>query len=114
MTATLGLDVAQALRPHPLGCRLCGATHEAAAVAICEECLGPLEPVYDPLRPLPDAATLAARPASIWRYREWLPFDGEPTLSLDTGFTPLVESPALARRLGVARLWVKNDAVSHP
>jgi len=114
MTATLGPDVDQALRPHPLGCRFCGATHEPAAVAICEECLGPLEPVYDPLRPLPDAAAISTRPASIWRYREWLPFDGEPTLSLDTGCTPLVESPALARCLGVARLWVKNDAVSHP
>jgi threonine synthase len=28
--------------------------------------------------------------------------------------TPLVESPALARRLGVARAWLKNDSVSHP
>ena len=38
----------------------------------------------------------------------------EPTLSLDTGFTPLVDAPALARRLGVARAWIKNDTVSHP
>src|SRR6185437_13226820 len=58
--------------------------------------------------------TIASRPASLWRYREWLPFDGEPTLSLDTGFTPLVEAPRLADRLGVARAWVKNDSVSHP
>ena len=53
-------------------------------------------------------------PPSLWRYREWLPFDGEPALSLDSGFTPLVEAPALARRLGVARLWIKNDSVCHP
>jgi threonine synthase len=26
----------------------------------------------------------------------------------------LLEAPALARRLGVARVWIKNDAVSHP
>jgi threonine synthase len=83
-------------------------------MAICEECLGPLEPVYDPDRPLPDAATIASRPGSLWRYREWLPFEGEPVLSLDSGFTPLVEAPALARRLGVGRLWVKNDSVCHP
>src|SRR4029453_12305676 len=51
---------------------------------------------------------------SLWRYREWLPFEGEPVLSLDSGFTPLVECPELARRIGVARLWLKNDAVSHP
>jgi threonine synthase len=83
-------------------------------VAICEECLGPLEPVYDPDRTLPDAATIASRPGSLWRYREWLPFEGEPLLSLDSGFTPLVDAPALARRLGVGRLWVKNDSVCHP
>jgi threonine synthase len=35
-------------------------------------------------------------------------------VSLDSGFTPLLDAPALARRLGVARVWVKNDAVSHP
>ena len=102
------------LRPLPLACRLCGASQPAAPVAICEECLGPLEPVYDPDRPLPDAAAIATRDGSLWRYREWLPFEGEPALSLDSGFTPLVESPALARRLGVGRLWVKNDSVCHP
>ncbi|CAN5888247.1 threonine synthase [soil metagenome] len=102
------------LRPLPLACRLCGASQPAAPVAICEECLGPLEPVYDPGRPLPDAAAIATRGGSLWRYREWLPFEGEPVLSLDSGFTPLVESPALARRLGVGRLWVKNDSVCHP
>lgn len=114
MTSLLDLEVDRSLRPHSLACRLCGQSRAAAAVAICEECLGPLEPVYDPDRSLPDARVIAARPQSLWRYREWLPFEGEPTLSLDTGFTPLVESPALARRLGVARLWVKNDSVSHP
>ena len=67
-----------------------------------------------PAATLPDAATIAARPPSLWRYREWLPFEGEPVVSLDTGFTPLLDAPALARRLGVARVWVKNDAVSHP
>ncbi|HEX6965532.1 MAG TPA: threonine synthase [Gemmatimonadaceae bacterium] len=104
----------RALRPLPLACRACGARHEAAPVAICEECLGPLDPVYDANRPLPDRATIAARRPSLWRYREWLPFNGEPQLSLDTGFTPLVEAPRLARVLGVARAWVKNDCVSHP
>ncbi|MBA2458664.1 MAG: threonine synthase [Gemmatimonadales bacterium] len=117
MTTTLVPELEQglkALRPLALTCRLCGASQPPAPVAICEECLGPLEPAYDPDRPLPDAATIASRPASLWRYREWLPFEGEPTLSLDSGFTPLVESPELARRLGVARLWLKNDAVCHP
>jgi threonine synthase len=101
-------------RPLPLVCKLCHAPHPASASATCEECLGPLEPHYDAGRALPDAATIASRPQSLWRYREWLPFEGEPVVSLDTGFTPLLDAPALARRLGVARVWVKNDAVSHP
>src|SRR5881392_1589714 len=102
------------LRVLPQRCRVCGAEQEGAAVAICEHCLGPLEPLYAADRELPDRATIARRPPSLWRYREWLPFEGEPVLSLDTGFTPLVEAPRLAQRLGVARLWIKNDSVSHP
>jgi threonine synthase len=50
----------------------------------------------------------------MWRYREWLPFHGDIARSRDTGFTPLLDAPRLAQRLGVARAWVKNDAVSHP
>src|SRR5690348_1350216 len=102
------------LTARPLHCKSCGADHAAAPVAICEQCLGPLEPLYEPGRPLPDRYTIGLRAPSLWRYREWLPFDGAPVLSLDTGFTPLVEAPALARRLGVARAWVKNDTVCHP
>jgi len=102
------------LAARPLRCRNCGAVRAAAPIAICEQCLGPLDPLYDDARPLPDAKTIAARAPSLWRYREWLPFEGEPVYSLDSGFTPLVEAPALARRLGVARVWVKNDTVCHP
>lgn len=107
---------AAASRPElsPLVCRRCGARFEPRPVAVCEECLGPLEPVYAPERVLPTRWQLEARPRSIWRYREWLPVLGEPVLSLDTGFTPLLDSPALARALGVRRALVKNDAVSHP
>lgn len=102
------------LRPLPQSCRLCGVEQAAAPVAVCEACLGPLEPVYPSGRHLPDRATIARRPPSLWRYREWLPFEGKAELSQDTGFTPLVEAPKLADRLGVARVWVKNDAVSQP
>src|SRR5438045_8159458 len=102
------------LTARPLRCRSCGAERAPAPTAICEECLGPLDPVYEPGRPLPDRETIAARAPSLWRYKEWLPFDGDPVWSLDTGFTPLVDAPALARRFGVARVWVKNDTVSHP
>src|SRR6266481_1365346 len=88
------------LTARPLRCRSCGTERAAAPTAICEECLGPLEPVYEPGRPLPDRETIAGRAPSLWRYKEWLPFDGDPVWSLDTGFTPLVDTPARARRRG--------------
>jgi threonine synthase len=102
------------LRALALRCRNCGHTTEAAPQALCFECLGPLEPAYDEWRSLPDRATIAARPPSLWRYREWLPFEGEPACAHQVGWTPLVDAPRIARRLGVARAWIKNDSVSHP
>jgi threonine synthase len=95
-------------------CTACGTARAAAPVAVCSACLGPLEPAYDRDRARPGRADFAGRPHSLWRYREWLPFQGEPTHSLDTGWTPLLESRALARELGVSRAWIKNDSVSHP
>jgi threonine synthase len=102
------------LRVRPLVCKLCHTSYPGTASATCEECLGPLEPEYPSGRALPRAAEIAGRAPSLWRYREWLPFEGEPVHSLDSGFTPLFDSPPLARLLRVARVWVKNDAVSHP
>lgn len=98
----------------PQHCKLCGFEDAAAPVAICERCLGPLEPTYPAGRRYPGRAEIATRAPNLWRYREWLPFEGEPVVSLDSGFTPLVEAPRLADALGVAQAWIKNDAVSHP
>src|SRR3569832_2337608 len=113
-TAAARTTATDALRPYAQRCKLCGAENDAAPIAICENCLGPLEPLYPANRQLPDRATIAARPQSMWRYREWLPFEGAPVASRDTGFSPLIDAPRLADKLGVARVWVKNDAVSHP
>ncbi|MEO7218365.1 MAG: threonine synthase [Gemmatimonadaceae bacterium] len=107
-------SVSPTLRPRALRCKLCGSAFDPAPTAICENCLGPLEAIDADPSTLPSRAEITRRPHSMWRYREWLPFDGEPSLSLDTGFTPLVDAPRLARKLGVARCWVKNDSVSHP
>src|SRR6185295_8045131 len=98
----------------PLACANCGRTTDAAPTHICADCLGPLEPVYDAERELPTREQLAQRPRTIWRYREWLPFLGEPAHSSDIGWTPLIDAPVLAARIGVARVWIKNDAVSFP
>jgi len=112
MTATL---LPHTLRALPLTCRTCG---QDAAIdvpaAICSNCLAPLEVVYPAVRSLPGRETIAARAHSLWRYREWLPFSGAPVHATDVGWTPLVESEPIARALGVARAWLKVDALSQP
>lgn len=116
MSATLAphTDSARTPTPLPLACAACGQGAGATPQAICPNCLGPLEPVYNHKRRLPSREEIASRPRSLWRYREWLPFDGDPVHALDVGWTPLVEAPRLAARLGVARLWLKLDAHSFP
>ena len=50
----------------------------------------------------------------MWRYRELLPIDGEPTVGTQVGFTPLVKADRLAKRLGIRELYIKNDTVNYP
>ena len=58
-------------------------------------------------------ATLPPRPSLVERYREFLPItDATPVVSLGEGATPLLDQPALARAIGVARLWVKDEALN--
>jgi threonine synthase len=112
-TRSLLESTGESLRALPLRCVVCHAEYPAAPIAICERCLGPLEPVY-PDRDRPSRETIGSRPHSLWRYHEFLPLQGIPRLSLDSGMTPLVDAPAIARLLGVGRVWLKNDSVSHP
>jgi threonine synthase len=99
-----------------LRCRMCGASYPAEALFTCGECLGPLEVTYDydAIRAAVTPAVIAARPQNLWRYRELLPIAGNPLTGLHSGGTPLIRADRLARRLGVAELFVKDDSVNHP
>src|SRR4030095_6929077 len=99
-----------------LRCHLCGTKFPAAALWVCDQCLGPLEVTYDyaAIRPLLSRAAIEARARNLWRYRELPPIAAEPRTGLHSGFTPLVRADRLAARLGVRELYVKDDSVNHP
>lgn len=99
-----------------LKCRECGREYPLTATHVCEFDFGPLEVAYDydRVRTTLTRATIESRPQSMWRYRELLPIEGDPTVGDQVGYTPLVRADRLARRLGIRELWVKNDAVNHP
>ncbi len=93
-----------------------GAEYPLKALHICEECFGPLEVAYDydKIRSQVSRETIKAGPNSIWRYRPFLPVATDNYIDVGTGMTPLVESNRLARRLGLKKLYIKNDAVNMP
>jgi threonine synthase len=99
-----------------LKCRLCGKTYAREPLNFCTEDFGPLEVDYDyeAITRALSREKIAGRPNTMWRFRELLPIDGEPTVGTLVGGTPLVRADRLAEALGVERLWIKNDAVNFP
>ena len=83
---------------------------------MCEFCFGPLEVEYDYdlIKANISRERILSRPTNMWRYRELLPIDGEPTVGFQVGYTPLVKADRLAKRLGLKEVWVKNDTVNYP
>ena len=99
-----------------LKCKECDELYPKEPKHVCETCFGPLEAVYnyDEIRKHISREKIASRPQNIWRYRELLPIDSEPTLGTQVGYTPLVRAKNLAEALGVSEIYVKNDAVCYP
>jgi threonine synthase len=99
-----------------LHCRLCGQSYPLELRVICEECFGPVEVDYDyeAISRTLNADLIATRAPNMWRYQELLPVDGEPGVGRQSGFTPLIRADKLGYAVGLRRLYIKNDSVSHP
>ena len=102
------MSFAKALR-----CRECGREYGLTASHVCEFCFGPLEVVYDydAMAGKVTRESIEAGPASIWRYKDLLPVEGEP-VDLNAGYTPLIKAENLGERLGLNNLWLKNDCAN--
>lgn len=80
---------------------------------LCTSCGKPLFARYD----LKEAArtltpqSLATRGKSLWRYREVLPVrKDEDIVTLGEGWTPMLHVPRLGAKLGMERLYIKDEA----
>ena len=64
----------------------------------------------DSVRSTFQPSDLIGRRADLWRYEEVLPVrDRACQISLGEGWTPLLDAPRLASRMGVGRVWVKDE-----
>jgi len=99
-----------------LRCRECSREYPKEALFVCEYCFGPLEVVYDyeKIKKILTHKEIESRPENLWRYKELLPIDKEPTDGFNSGFTPLFRARNLEKELGVKELYIKDDSVCHP
>jgi threonine synthase len=96
-----------------LECTRCGAQYGSEQLrGLSECCQRPLYPRYD-LASIKSAFkpdTLRTREPNLWRYAEVLPVkDARFRITLGEGYTPLLPAGRLADRLGVERLWIKDE-----
>lgn len=99
-----------------LKCKECGEEYPKEPLHVCEICFGPLEASYDydGIKKVLSREVIESRDRSIWRYKELLPIDKEPTVGLKVGFTPFIRAENLGNALGVKEIYIKNDAVCYP
>ena len=97
-----------------LKCKECGESYPLEAHFVCEQCFGPLEVSYDfsDLDPEEARRKIQAGSRGIWRYSDFLPFEGRPGDPLEPGLTPLIRADRLAERLGLGEVWIKNDSAN--
>lgn len=85
------------------GCPRC--RHEGVPVNLTVKLdLGPLEGVT------PARFGADARARGLWRFRHLLPVAGPRLVTLGEGATPLIHLERLGRRLGLARLYAKDES----
>ena len=97
-------------------CRVCGKNYPVSPNNFCTDDFGPLEMDYDyeSIREAISRSKIEMRTWNMWRYREFLPLDQEPTVGLHSGGTPLIKATRLGKALGFEDLYLKNDAVNFP
>jgi threonine synthase len=97
-----------------LECAACGLEHEARRLLnLCRECEKPLLVRYDLERAKRTLTkeSLGGRGADLWRYREVLPVERDANIvSLGEGWTPLLHATRLGERLGLSKLYIKDES----
>ncbi|MCM3906123.1 MAG: threonine synthase [Pyrinomonadaceae bacterium] len=97
-----------------LECAACGLEHEAQRLHnLCRECGKPLLVRYDLERAGSSLTkeSLRGRRADMWRYREVLPVENdENVVTLGEGWTPLLRTDRLGKKLGLGNLYIKDES----
>ncbi len=99
------------MRTWRLTCSGCGHPERGDALAaVCPKCGQPFLVDYDGTPPT--KSDIRDR-WDMWRYAALMPLRAdEAPVTLGEGATPLLEVPAVAKALGVRRLWIKEEGLN--
>jgi threonine synthase len=98
-----------------LHCSSCSKRFESGQLLNLCECGKPLLVAYDldRVKATLTRDSLPSRESSLWRYSEVLPVEREENrLSLGEGMTPLIHARRLGERLGMNRLYIKDESLN--
>lgn len=99
-----------------LRCIRCGKMHEALPDATTCDCGGILDVVYDYdyIKSVSSPEKISASDNyTMWRYRPFLPVEEETKQPpLRVGWSPLYEEPKMAEKLGIGKLYLKDDGLN--
>ncbi|MEX0890830.1 MAG: threonine synthase [Gemmatimonadota bacterium] len=99
-----------------LECTRCGKQYDSQTLHRLSPCCA--KPLYarydlDAIQADFTPAALHGREPTLWRYAEVLPVrDPAHRISLGEGYTPLLDAPRLAARLGMERVWLKDEGLN--
>lgn len=103
-------------KSYHLKCFLCGKEHdEKDSVTTCLECSGPLETYYDYelIAQKLNMYSFKTAPISALKYMMLYPIDDfTNVVTLEEGGTPLVHAKNLGKKLGLERLYLKNEGMN--
>jgi threonine synthase len=99
-----------------LKCSECGKSYNPHTIqTFCLDCQAPLLALYDldKARSTLDRDAMRLRPRGMWRWSELLPvFEPENRIHLGEGDTPLLHLPRVGEKLGLTRLYVKDESLN--
>ncbi|MDR1491358.1 MAG: threonine synthase [Planctomycetaceae bacterium] len=99
-----------------LKCAACGKLHSAdQRRTVCEDenCRAILSAQYDFHSNTLTKEELRSRPATMWRYREFLPvLDAENIVTLGEGFTPILPLSRAEKTSGNERVFYKDESLN--
>jgi threonine synthase len=99
-----------------LKCSECGKSYNPHIIqTFCLDCKAPLFAVYDleKARSTLDRDAIRQRSRGMWRWSELLPvFEPENRIHLGEGDTPLLHLPRMGEKLGLTRLYVKDESLN--